>query len=564
MLRCDNGAWPRKHRRRRTAGRRSREGRWPAARALVRGGARPRGDARGLRRAELGGVVARRRGRRSSPRASARTASTSSAATRPAPRGWRRGSRPTSSTSTAPRRSRADGCGARIGCSIRSSRGPTTAGSPSTRATSPTPAATRRRRASSARSRAELGRRFGVADLEMLGLALEGAALVASRAGRGGHALPRRGDGGGARGRGDDPDLGRVGVLLPRQRLHGRARLRARRSSGATGSPSSPSATGAATCSRSAAPSTARSHLWRGRWAEAEAHARGRGRRLRALAPGLGGGAARRRWPSCGGGRAGRGGARRCSTGPAPSGRRSSAARRLALDARRGAAGRRARSSGCCARCPATAGSTALPALELLVRARIARGELDEAAAALEALREVARLVGTRAAAGARRPGRGHARGRRAATTSGARTLLEDAVDGFERAARRSRPRWRGSSSRRACVALGRAERPSARRRAALERFASSARRGGGAREARRSPRRRRRRPLARSSRAREREVLRPARRGADEPADRRAARGQRAHRPPPRDQHPAQARPPLAHGRGRPRRAGGLLDARR
>ena len=71
-------------------------------------------------------------------------------------------------------------------------------------------------------------------------------------------------------------------------------------------------------------------------------------------------------------------------------------------------------------------------ALELLVRARVARGELEEASTALEALREVEQLVGTApmrafgelaegviaAAAGQ------HAR---------ARPLLEDAVDRFER-----------------------------------------------------------------------------------------------------------------------------------
>ena len=72
------------------------------------------------------------------------------------------------------------------------------------------------------------------------------------------------------------------------------------------------------------------------------------------------------------------------------------------------------------------------PALELLVRARVARGELEEAAAALAALREIERLVGTAplractdlaegvlAAAGGE-----HER---------ARPLLEDALDCFQR-----------------------------------------------------------------------------------------------------------------------------------
>ena len=48
------------------------------------------------------------------------------------------------------------------------------------------------------------------------------------RAGRGGDAAPGRGDAGGAGGRRDDPDLERLGLVLPRQRVHGRARLRPR------------------------------------------------------------------------------------------------------------------------------------------------------------------------------------------------------------------------------------------------------------------------------------------------------------------------------------------------
>jgi DNA-binding NarL/FixJ family response regulator len=73
-----------------------------------------------------------------------------------------------------------------------------------------------------------------------------------------------------------------------------------------------------------------------------------------------------------------------------------------------------------------------VPALEVLVHARIARGELDEAVLALEALREVERLVGTaplRACADLAEgmleaAGGDHDR---------ARTLLEDAVDRFQR-----------------------------------------------------------------------------------------------------------------------------------
>ena len=72
------------------------------------------------------------------------------------------------------------------------------------------------------------------------------------------------------------------------------------------------------------------------------------------------------------------------------------------------------------------------PALELLIRARIARGELEEAAASLETFREIEHLVGTgplrafaERADGMLRAAQGeHER---------ARPLLEDAVDRFER-----------------------------------------------------------------------------------------------------------------------------------
>lgn len=72
------------------------------------------------------------------------------------------------------------------------------------------------------------------------------------------------------------------------------------------------------------------------------------------------------------------------------------------------------------------------PALELLVRARTARGELDEARVALETLRELGQLVGTNAL----RASAELAEGRVAAAAGEhdrARTLLEDAVDRFER-----------------------------------------------------------------------------------------------------------------------------------
>src|ERR671923_1229824 len=72
------------------------------------------------------------------------------------------------------------------------------------------------------------------------------------------------------------------------------------------------------------------------------------------------------------------------------------------------------------------------PPLELLVRARVARGELDEARAALASLREIERLVGTEPL----RASADLAEGLLAAATGRherARILLEDAVERFER-----------------------------------------------------------------------------------------------------------------------------------
>jgi ATP/maltotriose-dependent transcriptional regulator MalT len=74
-----------------------------------------------------------------------------------------------------------------------------------------------------------------------------------------------------------------------------------------------------------------------------------------------------------------------------------------------------------------------LPALELLVHARIANGDLGEASVALAALRDVARAVGTEPLHAVA----DRAEGMLAAAWGEhdrARTLLEDAVDRFERA----------------------------------------------------------------------------------------------------------------------------------
>lgn len=97
------------------------------------------------------------------------------------------------------------------------------------------------------------------------------------------------------------------------------------------------------------------------------------------------------------------------------------------------------------------------PALELLVCARVARGELDEAHATLESLREVDRLVGTTPL----RASVDLADGLVAAASGehdAARTLFEDAVDGFERAGGRydaARARIELATS---LVALGRSD----------------------------------------------------------------------------------------------------------
>ena len=72
------------------------------------------------------------------------------------------------------------------------------------------------------------------------------------------------------------------------------------------------------------------------------------------------------------------------------------------------------------------------PALELLIRARIARGALDEATASLEAFREIARLVGTTALRAYAERADGMLNAARGEHES-ARPLLEDALDGFER-----------------------------------------------------------------------------------------------------------------------------------
>jgi LuxR family transcriptional regulator, maltose regulon positive regulatory protein len=72
------------------------------------------------------------------------------------------------------------------------------------------------------------------------------------------------------------------------------------------------------------------------------------------------------------------------------------------------------------------------PALELLVRARVARGELEEAAAALDALWKIERLVGTEPLRASTELAEGLVEAAGGAHER-ARTLFEDAVDRFQR-----------------------------------------------------------------------------------------------------------------------------------
>ncbi len=108
------------------------------------------------------------------------------------------------------------------------------------------------------------------------------------------------------------------------------------------------------------------------------------------------------------------------------------------------------------------------PALELLVRARMARGELGQAAAAVAELRELERLVGTA-------PLRAFADLAEAVAAAGrgehehARPLLEDAVDGFDAAGARFEAARARIDLATALTALGRAETAATEAGAALD-----------------------------------------------------------------------------------------------
>src|SRR5215207_7449664 len=275
---------------------------------------------------------------------------------------------------------------------------------------------------------AELGRRFEVADLEMLGLALEGSTLVA---------------------RGQLEEGMRRLDEATTLALEGRAEV--------------PISSAWACCFLVTACASARDyerafqwcdriaefaerygsrymfgfcrveygavHLWRGRWAEAEALLRAsaedfsRSRPAMAGAPLVGLAELRRRQ-----GR--RAEAEALLDQAGPSSKALLCRARLAFD--HGDALRAVELLERLLRqLPADGMLDRAPALELLVSARVARGELDEATSNLAALREIERLVGTpplRASADLAEGMLEAARG----DHDRARVLLEDATDSFQ------------------------------------------------------------------------------------------------------------------------------------
>jgi hypothetical protein len=194
---------------------------------LVRGRSRSRGDAGGPRRVELGCMVARRRrGGVRRPRARLPPL--------PPARGAReRGANGHLARGRSARLSRRRGGGGRLAAAGRATARPDRTRARARLAGVPgglhRPPLGRYRqgggaRRSGGRGRAAIRRpRPGDARTRA-----PGRHPRRLRAGRGGYALPRRGHRDRPGGRGDDPDLRRLGLLLPGQRLHRRARLRAR------------------------------------------------------------------------------------------------------------------------------------------------------------------------------------------------------------------------------------------------------------------------------------------------------------------------------------------------
>jgi DNA-binding NarL/FixJ family response regulator len=276
---------------------------------------------------------------------------------------------------------------------------------------------------------AEHGRRLGVADLEMLGLALEGAALVASAQVAEGMRSLDEATATALEGEAEIPisaawaccflvsacsavrDFGRATEWCDRiaefaERFGSRYMLAfCRAEYGAV-------------------------HLWRGRWQEAEAELEAavddfaRSRPAWAGGPLLGLAELRRRQGRV---EEADGLLQRAGGGAGAQVARA----RLALD--RGDARRAAELLERVLRqAPAERALGRVPSLELLVRARVVSGELDAAAAALDELRTLTLLVGTEPLAAAADVAEGvleSARGEH----ERARALLEDALDAFER-----------------------------------------------------------------------------------------------------------------------------------
>ena len=185
-------------------------------------------------------------------------------------------------------------------------------------------------------------------------------------------------------------------------------------------------------------------------------------------------------------------------------------------------------------RAPAGAQLDRLPALELLVRARAALGELDAAAEACAELEHVAAELGTPYLRGRAQL----AAGRLAAARGDheeARRAFEDAVDLLVESAAAYEAALARLELSGALAALGRDQPAAAEEQA-------------GARRARRA-----RRPRADSDTAlneltpRELEILRLVAQGLQRRRDRRAARAQPAHRAPPRGERADQAAAALA-----------------
>ena len=219
---------------------------------------------------------------------------------------------------------------------------------------------------------------------------------------------------------------------------------------------------------------------------------------------------------------------------------------------------RRGSSSGSCARLPEHREARSRSGTRTArSRARIARGELDEAAASLEELREIEHLVGTAPLLALRRAARRACSPPRGASMTSARPLLEDAVDRFERERCAVRGRSDEDRARHEPRGVGPHRCSSSAKRRRAVRSCSSTRRGGARPSGRgaSSPR-----PLAstdfRASRASHPASVTCSRLLAEGLTNRQIAVRlviSEHTDPPPCHEHPPQARPSVADGRGRP-----------